>query len=154
MTAREAKIEPREKAVEDKATRFERLDEISAEIREEVKSYDLSPRDVEVLPALEKQKVISSPEAIGENFKHKFGEKPQDYAFRVVKHMYEWAVKRVQDFTQKYNRLQSALFSTRYSLAKEKDMTAKLQRDLDMYDYRKKSPDELEQIAQRKRLKQ
>lgn len=154
LTAREADIEPREKAVEDKSARFKRLDEISAGIREEVKSYDLSPRDVEIFPPLEKQKVIATPEAVGENFRHKFGEKSQDYAFRVVKHMYNWAVKRVQDFTQKYNHLQSVLYSTRYSLAKEKDATAKFQRDLEMYDYRKKSPDELEQIAQQKRLKQ
>lgn len=114
MADREADIEPREKAVEDKSTRFKRLDEISAGIREEVKSYDLSPRDVEIFPPLEKQKVIATPEAVGENFRHKFGEKPQDYAFRVVKHMYNWAVKRIQDF---YSKIQPfAVCALQYSL--------------------------------------
>ncbi len=150
---KESNINDKIKNIEAKESHYQKLDEATQKIREAVSTYDLRENEIKVLPDIENLKGIT-PEKIKENFKPKFAEKQQDFAFRVVESIYKWTQKQVSKFQEKYNKLKNELFETCYALAKEKGKTYQLSRDLELYDYRKKTPEELEQIAKTKRQKQ
>lgn len=156
LDEKDADLSHREAQITNKENYYKQVDEVANKIRDEVSTYDLRQNDKEILPAFgsDSLKIISSPENIKDTYKPKFGEKNQDFAYRVVKHVYEWARKTVAKFQDKYNALKDELFNTKYTLAKERGLNRQLKSELDLYDYRKKTPEELEQIARTKRQKQ
>ena len=78
---------------------------------------------------------------------------PEKYAHKLIKYVWDYAKKRVTKFAQKYNEMKSALASMTWCYKRELDKSQKLERDLESYDYRKKTPEELRDLAAAKERK-
>ena len=161
LSEREEKLQTRENdlaqeksQVSQKKREYELLDEKSAEVKTHLEKFKLDENET-VLPDFESSvmKRFNTPEALRESVKPAFGEKPEKYAHMLIKYVWDYAKKRVTKFAQKYNEMKSALASMTWCYKRELDKSQKLERDLESYDYRKKTPEELRDLAAAKERK-
>lgn len=142
-----AEIDRREKLLAERERKFE-LQQKAANAARETASKFLPDRPEKILPDLDE---IKTPETVKAVWKKGLAESPYQYAHRVVNSVFDWARRKVTKFEKKYNDLLKKLHDTSYALYNEKETTDRLKKKLEDYDYRKKTPEELEKIAQKKR---
>jgi len=92
-----------------------------------------------------------TPENIKKQWKKKLFESHEKYAHRVVTDVMTWFRKITKPFEEKYNSLRKKVHDTSYALYNEQETSRRLRDELKIYDYRNKTPEELEKIAEKKR---
>lgn len=109
---RETSVKEKEEEIKDAHKEIEAWEEDKKKTDEYMKQFDFDANK-EILKDSQ-IKILSTPEQMEENFPlEKTGtftkETHFEYGNRIVKHLWNWAKKRVQDFQTKYNELKGAV---------------------------------------------